>query len=590
MVLINFLKYRTTFSDTRKTISEPGIYYNFPTDLEKITGEESGIPVSFSQVKDLNLEVNKVFYSNPYKIFNDEAITTAGFTTSNGNAINWNFRKIQDETDVAGYDEKIAVPHSGSQGSSFIYNFVKYNFSEPAFSHNHKFTYGSVEYREIKNFNLDQNFDQGTSVVILDPFNDELNNIPQHFTDVNIRSTSGTSHSVVYYKDLLKNHNKAEIVLNSPDFSRGLTKEDYHFQSGDPVDLIYNIRNSPNCFCKMGVSGNFNSYFDIYLIPVDEHAIFPGGYLIKNQHFFPACNPDKTVYLGSNAFFEPHSKSGTLSLEFYNQESRAPFVDESSFKSNPNYYTVDNCYTSSTGPSFNVLKLTNYKKIYNLLMFQETDQLPKIWSLTGVNNYPTIASEEYGDVTFFTWDSFESARNGFMYDYCQSSDFCGFCFGRSEKGETSCYADKLTRKNAVLSSTDNVLLPLASSERYNGSDSQGKQGSHSYAQEFNILLYTVIIVSVMFAAYINFNKQSQESKKTHGKIFGVFIIAFIISFAYLDSIIKSLEKCNSTYSPSCPTFSNPDPGPQGSSGGDGQHYTQYVLPGGKKMPLKPDPY
>ena len=68
------------------------------------------------------------------------------------------------------------------------------------------------------------------------------------------------------------------------------------------------------------------------------------------------------------------------------------------------------CSTISD-PKFNLSKLRHYKKIYNLLMFNEIGSLNnKIWSNTGITSFPTIAMHKQ-PFTFFShgivWEGLE---------------------------------------------------------------------------------------------------------------------------------------------------------------------------------------
>ena len=558
-----FLQYRTTISRTPDRIPEPGIYKNFPVNLSRISGTEKGLPISFNvSGSNYNLDSSKLYYSIPYNISNSFAYTVPGFTAGAGNQISWVFRKIRGKGAPASNSSvTIPKPTVAGQQNDMVYNFVNLaDLDTITGTSTSNFNYGSVKYDHVDVFTVQEDFGFTDNVLRISPYNNIFNNFPTHYSDIRIENNAGTSYNVIYYDKIVKNRDTAEIYLNSGTYSRGLIAnnpssdayKDFEIREGNPLKITFNSRNDPECFCTIGSASDFSSYFDIYLIPVEENAKFPGGYVISNQNRFPICDSENLINGGE--VFTP--LIGNENLRFYNSKSRKPAQSDSEMVGvNANNYINGDCSTALT-PVINMTKLFNYKRIYNLLFLNQIGSLnPLIWSQTGIPAFPTIAKHKNFPITFYTWDSWEAARNAYMYDYCTSNSFCGFCFGRNKSGENICFADSLTRKHASLTSSGNVMPPLANNERDVGSVNTGGK-----VFDFNIMVivFGSLLGLISFLTILYFRNHWVKDPKHIS--FQIFIILFLFSLAvliYMLGITNSIQLCQNNPSPSCPQFSNP---------------------------------
>lgn len=130
-------------------------------------------------------------------------------------------------------------------------------------------------------------------------------------------------------------------------------------------------------------------------------------------------------------------------------------------------------------------------------------------STAGFDSFPSIA--EYDQpMTFFIWDNYSAAKSAYMYNYCQGNERCGFCFGKNDMGESVCFTDRLTRKNASLTSTSNVLVPLTGKERPTGTHSNPGKQFPIYA--IFITVFTSIIL-VLFLIFLFRAKRNERLKR-----------------------------------------------------------------------------
>ena len=576
------LRYRTTFSSSPNKIPEPGVYKNFGTDLENLTGSESSFLLNFNKKSsDYNLNNSSLYYSIPYSVNTNFSYLVGGVASLTGNQIEWVFRKIK-ERGASSSEPKVTIPKpTTAKDSENIYNFVDIEtLNTTAGIEDSYFNYGCVKYVNVEGLSAGVSFQEGDKILYLETHDPAISNFPQHYTDLRIQNAGGTSSSVIYYDSIIKNGTSLEIVLNDAVYSRGLIGSDFEIDVGTELTLNLNLRNHEDCFCKLGTTSDFNEYFDIYLIPTEETAIFPSGHILSNHTFFPTCASDT---VDSGKFFTP--EYGTPELSFYNDKSRKPHNDSSLMTTaNRNKYISDSCSTVS--PIINLGKLNSYRKIYNLLFFKELGVLnTDIWSNTGITAFPSIAKHSSFPITFYTWDVWEAARQAHMYDYCNSFNYCGFCFGLNQNAENICFVDNLTRKHAVLTSSTNVLPPLAANLRTAGSNNTVQDVSeNSYDIAFYVFLglfgaWIILAVTV-------YHKDEKVLKRTNIVSTIVLILFMTAILVYMDSVGKSLTKCESNQTASCPTFSNPNRGDNDNF----LNHTQYILPDGTRKPLIPDPY
>ena len=588
------LRYRTTFSGTPNRIPEPGAYRNFSLNVGNLTGDEASPEFNFFRNKSYNLNNDYNYYSIPYNLKANLNFRTGGVNLSEGNPINWVFRKVhQKGSSVSSPDLTIPKPDT-ARGSSYVYNFVDIGYlNTQANLENSYFNYGSVKYETVTGTSAKIDFHEGTSILTVHPYISDLDHFPQHFADIKVRkSSTPTDNTVIYYKNIVKNGDSAEIFLeNSVNsaFSRGLTREDTTINTGDLLDIILNVRNAPECFCDLGKGSNFNDYFDIYFIPSEEHAVFPGGHVLGNDSFFPACIKDSTSYEGGKIFTPVYNS--TTQLSFYNSSSRSPFTSETDMTTNvANSYISSNC-SSGVDLKINFQKLNNYKKIYTQLFFQILGVLnTDIWSETGEKGFPTIAKHENFPITFYTWTNWESARQSYMYDYCDNYNFCGFCYGKSHEGKPSCYADKHTRKHASLTSGNNILPPLATTSRTSEGGKVTDNPQDTYWIGFGVFGGLTLLWAGV--SYYVHNLDKSRGVDTFGYLNILLFVFMVAVLVYMAVVIGSLKKCEDNPTASCPTFTNPTSEAPVGSGNESnlEHYTYYILPDGSKKPLYIDPY
>ena len=584
------LRYRTTFSNSSERIPEPGQYRNFGINLGNLTGEESSFNYTFYRNKGYNLNNNNKYYSVPYTIKTDFSFVAGGVPTHTGNEIDWVFRKIIKKPSSSS-EPNVTVPKpTTANGSSFVYNFVDVGSMDtaPGTSDSY-FNYGSVKYVHLEGMSTVSDFFEGSDKLVIGPYDSEISNFPQHFSDVRIENESGTSRSVIYYDSIIRNNDQAEFILNDATYSRGLLAEDFEISSGTSVKLTMNLRNDPDCFCKLSTTSDFNSYFDIYLLPVEEDAIFPGGHLITNHPFFPICDKEASSKQGGKVFTPLYDTSGLTSpnLSFYNDRSRLPFSNSNDMTAiSSNNYISDDCSTSSD-VKINTGKLNSYRKIYTLFFFNELGVLnPSIWSTTGLQAFPTIAKHASFPITFYTWKNWESARQGYMYDYCDTYNYCGFCYGQNINGGNNCYADHHTRKHAALTSSENILPPLATQSRY--SDGNTITESQDPSDQYQIGFYVFLGLYILWIVVTSliYHHDSSNDMPTLGSLnlfLGIIMLAVLV---YMNSVISSINTCEKNQTASCPTFSNPNKGDDSNY----YNYTYYTLPDGNTRPLLVDPY
>lgn len=561
----NYLRYRTTFTNFSTHTPEPGVYKNFSRNLNRLSDNDQLFPVSFN-LKNNKYNINtqqQLYYSIPYQISNPDMYLVQGFSASKGNEIPWVFRKIQGKTGATSSSGvTVPKPSSTPQQTDMIYNFVNLaaldTVTGTSFS---KFNYGSVEYKEITSLSAaGTSFFYSDKVLKLNTHSSDFNILEKHNSDIKLIHPSSGASTVIYYNKLVKNGDTAEFYLPNSTYSKDLLGSAFEMEKNETnVSLLYNIRNSDSCFCEIGSEVDFSDYFDIYLIPEEEHANFPGGYHLNNRHVFPICS---SLYPSEGGIFFTPTQGSEL-LSFFSPVSRQPASSVAQMSgpigTNPqnvpsaNNYMSPDCSTISD-PKFNLSKLRHYKKIYNLLMFNEIGSLNnKIWSNTGITSFPTIAMHKQ-PFTFFTWDSWEASRNSYMYDYCVDNNFCGFCFGRNKAGRSICFADRLTRKHAVLTTSENVLSPLANEERYTGTEAEGGDSKNWLigVYVFAGLLGALILMTFVYYGTLKKNPGTQE--KIHisgGTMFAtISFCAAVLAFMYY--IAEDLMKCESLPSPACP--------------------------------------
>lgn len=495
------LRYRTVFNkQSRIRHPEPGVYNNFSPNLNTLTGDENSFGALFTSnfTKNLNTDT-KVYYSLPYNISNYQFgnINIQGEDSDNSlnRPINWIFRKIKNQT-VASDTVTVPKPTSLSYSSN-IFNFVDMkNLNTTSGTGDSFFNYGSVKYTNVNNLVSGTSFYTTDTVLTLDSYPTEFSDFPKAEGNIMITNNTTSDRNVIFYDRLEKDGNQSKFYINSSSYNRGLIGQDFNVESGTSINITFNERNDKECFTILGSGIDFSDFFDIYLIPTENNAFFPGGYTINDTNQFPICYSSGGVLSAPILTPISNSTSGE-NLNFFNHISRSPNTDAASTLANPNDF-ID-CNSAANPQSINLNKLVNYKKIYNLLVFFLINSLnSSYWTSSSFSGFPQIARDSY-PITFFTWDVYEDARNSYMYNYCNLTSRCGFCYGRNDKGHDTCLSDALTKKHASLTSSSNVMVPLTGESRSTGSNNTGGNPT-SYHDTGMIVMGVVLgIVILIFS-------------------------------------------------------------------------------------------
>ena len=503
-----FLKYRTSFSGQHIT-SGVGKLENFGNNLNSLTGSEGPFPTTFTPKYSKNLNITSLYYSLPYDISNSNSLT---FQTPSSiyNSIEWVFRK-NDYTSSTTHGLAVSKPTTNPNHNN-VFSFVDIGSMDSASgTSSSNFNYGSVRYTNVAT-TLVTEFTATTPTIKVD-YKPAFNNFPHTNGLINITEgteSSLTTGTVVKYFKMVKNNNQTDFIIKDPAYSIGLTGSPTTIESGKDVIITLNERNHPDCFNSLSSGAQFSTYFDIYLIPSEEYAYFPGGYQIKNSNIFPTSCLNNS-YEGNSALTPVR---GINTLRFYSPNSRKPFTSSEAIGTHDNHFIK--C-SDNKPTSINEDKLNKYKKIYNLLLFYTLGSLqPSVWKLSeadttktiGMPAYPSIA-EYTVPLTFYAWNQYSEANSAYMFDYCELDATCGRCFGKNNKGESICHADFLTRKNAATTSSKNVKNPLTTG-RYTGSHSEHQMPVWQIGT-----IAAGSLLAVIFTGYL-FHKlwKERELKKT----------------------------------------------------------------------------
>ena len=514
------LMFRTKANGTQ-ILPEPGVYKNFSVNMDRISGDENSLPVNFLTNENFNLPtMTTLYYSIPYRLTSISSSQFANTTTlSTSTNIDWVFRKITRDPAPASSTSGNTIPKPVSTGapnySNRIYNFVNVTSMDTSSGTAESyFNYGNVDYQYVSGLTTLEDFETDSEILTLES-NDDLSKFPKKNGNfVLFESSSGPS-TAVYYDKKITFGSGVSFYLNDKKYSRGLLGNDITttINSGTPVELLLNLRNTENCFTTLPTNANFEEIFDIFLIPSENFAMFPGGYTINNPHVFPACSPDTSV---GDGILTPESNTPP-GLEFYTNFSRKPYDAEFVGTKANNY--VDCTSTDTQADTLNTYKLALYKQIPNLFMFQFLNVLSSdTWTTKTMEKYPLIA-EFYDDVdylgtgsypmTFFSWDNREQSRNAYVFDYCEPGEFCGFCFGNSKSGVNFCYADRQTRKRAVQTTSSKSLPPLASSPRATGTHTNPGNTSENAIIVSSVVLGLLLLVVIVLLVRFNEERKRQ---------------------------------------------------------------------------------
>ena len=504
-----FLKYRTTL-DGQKINSKVGKLRNFSNNMNSLSEDDQAFPVKFTPKYNRNLNISSIYYSLPYEL-SDSNFLRFQTASTEYNDINWVFRKITSTGSLIGGITTQKPNNAANKDGIFTFVDIT-SMDQESGSKSSNFNYGSVFY-DNSNAVTAAAFDASSTSIKLHTVSPTvLSEFPS--TNGIFKINEGTAvtddATVVKYFKLIKNGDQVEFILKDTGYTTGLTGNFATIPDDVTVTIVLNKRNHQDCFTTLPKTAEFSKYFDIYLIPAEEYAYFPGGYQIKNTNKFPtSCH--SSIYQGNSALTPI---PGTNVLKFYSNVSREPYnnTEDTAMQNNPNYFIT--C-TDTEVNSINQDKFTKYKKIYNLLLFSTIGSLQtNVWTSTGMKSYPSIAEHEGLDttganaLTFYAWNNHNDAYSAYMYDYCDLDSVCGRCFGKNNKGESECNADFLTRKNAATTSSKNVKDPLTSG-RYTGSHSEHQMPVWQIAAISAGSFVSVLLVGYLFH---HFKKREEERK------------------------------------------------------------------------------
>ena len=524
------LVYRSSFDGDFTPAKDSTSYFNAEPDLSKLSRGKKALPVTFIRKElpgdqEYALKETSVFYSIPYKIVNSNTLYSTKSRQSFNN-IEWTFRKYEENpTTIGGTSGRsVGILNEGPVNSDKIINFVQLKTLESSKGTSGSFfNYGTAEWRQQSSTTGSSFYMGGASIILKDTSNSDIYINSEKNNIMKINTITGSSNTVINYKSSTVTPS-GNTVFFTDNTSRGLTGSDFEIESDTGVCVIFNYRNTENCFTKLTKKSKFDEWFDIYLIPTEENCYLPGGFHTRDNVLFPNSCQNSISLNGITP------KKGLDNLKFFSHNSNAPF-GTSQIISDPtslNFNQYFDC-TGSTQNGYNHYKDQDYRKIYNLLFFFLIGSLnPVYWNVnntlphpttSGIQAYPNIASEpifkngEFSEtITFYTWDTYAESSAAYMFNYCRGSDVCGRCSGNNKDAENICFADSLTRRNAVLSNTPNgkALIPLTGKERATGTHSN--PGNH--LPTFVIVIISVIVVvlciSVIAVLYVK-RKKWRES-------------------------------------------------------------------------------
>ena len=523
------LRYRSSYDGYSTSNKHNTTYYNTGPDLDRLTRQNQGMPVTFSRKEPEGGEVyalkdNSLFYSVPYSVVNTNTLYSANAGTVLNN-IEWSFRKCSSTTTtpdgVSG--QGVGILEETGTNSDKIINFVRLDtLSNLEGTNTSFFNYGTAEWYQQDTTMGSSFYENGTCFILADTGNTIIENT--YLGNSIIELSTGTSSTVINYSKRYSDNGTSVIFTPSnPQNSRGLLGNDFDIDNGSGVSILVNQRNTDSCFANLSTNSSFDTWFDIYLIPVEENAYLPGGFhTLDNVVFTNSCSR----FLNGNPITP---LTGLDQLSFYSYNTIEPFTLDQIRAGgvNPNLY-----YTCGSNDGYNHDKENDYQKIYNLLFFFLIGSLntdywqvtagtpPAMPTTSGIQNYPNIASEPIlqngsytGKFTFYMWDTYAESSAGYMFNYCRGTNVCGKCSGNNKEAENKCFADSLTREYAAKSNTPSgkILNPLAGSERPTGTHSNPGKHSDTLVIVIVSVLVVVLCISVGAVMYVK-RKKWRENK------------------------------------------------------------------------------
>ena len=536
------LRYRSSFNGYATSKEDQTVYRNVGPDFNRLDiNEKEGIVVSFNTkndttLQDYALKANSLFYSIPYSMENKSTLYSIN-APNTFNSIGWTFRKYAESPALAGSSSGITVHTDGANNKDSAFNFVYLaGLTSETGASESNFNFGSTQYYVTSTTMGTSFYDSATSFSVADT--DDLINENFFFGGrslIKITSDTGTSSTVVNYNYHSKEGTSVRFHTSGMS-SRGLVGSDYDIDINSGVSIYINQRNTDSCFAPLSNNSTFSEWFDIYLLPVEENMYLPGSHHTNDSTLFPdSCSLYRIGDFGENAITPTR---GIQELYFFSPQTNEPFtldqIRAATFlnDSNPNSYFV--CQ-GDTQKGYNMHKATDYRKIYNLLFFfligslnqlywKVTNRPPPLTTTTsGYDTHPNIAVEPELDstgkldtdnkITFYGWDTHAESSAAYMFNYCRGSDVCGRCSGNNKDAENICFADKLTRPNAIKSNLPNrnAYPPLTGKERPTGTHSNPGNHLPTFVIVIIAVLVVALIVTIIAVAYVKRKKWRENS-------------------------------------------------------------------------------
>ena len=218
---------------------------------------------------------------------------------------------------------------------------------------------------------------------------------------------------------------------NLPASSYGTT---HFFKNGNVVNcnITYELRNDPYGFESItneNPTTNTSDWFKIYFIPSTNSALFPGGYSLSKTEFYRIGN---LIPSGFTGLYIYNPNDGQNINTANNQDNN---YNQFYFRQFSNFFILN----AILGP------ITSY------------------WTPSHEEGYPNIAVNpalnDNIQSTIFTWTTQMEAHHDYMYDYCENSQTCAFCFGNGPRSQT-CVPHEDSKRNAVNSNLGNTGAPV----------------------------------------------------------------------------------------------------------------------------------
>jgi len=504
------LRYRSSMAG-ENTKTENTRYNFMGYDMENLLLDTNGLPVIINSydkgTSTYALDSSSFYYSVPYNIKSASSVYSTNDATTY-NSIPWIFRKFTDANEIAtdGGVSGLTIGKPTSGGAPLpsnpenIFNFVNIQnldtFNGTAGS---KFNYGSVKYYRA-NTTIGKDYtetDIGFSIHGNHMVNDYF---PKINGIVNLKNSTNESAAIKYSTAIMSGETDKGscFQFNLTDTTKGMVGDiDFQATKGDGFSMYFNERNHPDCFAPISDETTFSKWFDIYFLPVEENAYFPGGVHINDITYFPTSCPKNNDGLNAITPVYTAVSGGGKGLKFFSSDSTKPYrVTAGGVGSIGFYHDFPNVYykcdIDAPEKDYNLEKEKKYRKIYNLILFQNTDSLNQTyWSETAIESgFDNIAKFTQPLLTFYGWATYAEARSAFVFDYCTNSETCGYCYGKNKQGKSICFADKLTREYASQTTKGTVNLPLTGHERATGTHS--RPGKH--LQTYVIVIICVLVV------------------------------------------------------------------------------------------------